>query len=51
MPRIDHRVPDLPIGGIPADQQEAFFAHERKRNLTAETAEGTEEKPMSSTQE
>ena len=51
MPRIDHRVHDLPIRGIPADQEEAFSAHVRRKKLTAESAEDTEEEPMSSTQE
>jgi hypothetical protein len=35
-------VDDFPIGGIPADNEEAFAVHERRENLTAEGAEDTE---------
>jgi hypothetical protein len=40
MPRIDHRMHDLPIGGIPSDKEKAFAAHEREQNLTAEDTTG-----------
>jgi hypothetical protein len=33
MPRIDHRVHDLPLGGIPADEEEALAAHERTEKI------------------
>ena len=40
MPRIDHRMHDLPIGGIPSDKEKAFAAHGRKEILTAGGATG-----------
>jgi hypothetical protein len=42
MPRIDHRMHDLPIGGIPSDKEKAFAGHERTDILTSESAEDTE---------
>jgi hypothetical protein len=43
MPRVDQGMHDLPIGGIPADEEKALAVHERAESLTAEDAEGTEE--------